>query len=86
MGRKAMKGLKVPVSTRALMQRINRTLRVDEEMVKATRGEKAKTDLGDFYRLDLTHNAIIETHVDLEEMAKEYKVLQPFEAWDAEEE
>ena len=39
---------KVPVSMRAVIQRINRKLTDDDEVLKTTRGERARFDLGDY--------------------------------------
>lgn len=78
------KGAQVPVSTRALMQRINRKLKGDDRMVKPTRGERAKRDLGDYYVLDLNKNAILHRNVDLGALGRELGALLPFERWDVE--
>jgi len=40
---------KVPITMRALIQRINRKLRDDDTMLKITRGERWRHDLGDCY-------------------------------------
>ncbi len=82
----ALKKGKVPVSTRALMQRLNRAMWDDDRMVKATRGRRAFIDLGEYYVLDWRINGIVETHVDLEELGKEYEVLKDYETWDTGEE
>lgn len=57
---------KVPVSERALIQRINRKLKADWRQLKTTRGVRAREDLGYFYVLDTRRNFIIDHHVDLE--------------------
>lgn len=76
------KTLKIPVSPRALIQRINRKLRDENEVVRAARGERAKQQLGDFYRLDVDRNAVVQTDVDLEELGRELGVLSAAEVLD----
>ena len=69
----------MPVTERALIQRINRVLKKQDEVLKATRGARARQELGDFYILDFNRNRIIEKNVDPEEVGKELKVLLPYE-------
>jgi len=69
----------VPVTRRALLQRINRRLKEDQQVVKAARGDHAQQDVGEFYRLDYARNAVVEQHVDLEALGRKLKVLAPFE-------
>ncbi len=71
----------VPVAEKALLMRINRKLAKEGRLqVKKLRGELARTELGDFYLLDLNRNAIKATHLDLEAYARELGVLAPYEA------
>jgi hypothetical protein len=72
---------KVPVSKAALVARINRKLKPDWEMVRATRGERWRPELGDWYAVDLRRNAILATHLDLEEYGRDLGVLREFEAF-----
>lgn len=78
----------VPVSPRALIQRINRRLRRDADgdvpdIVRATRGRgNAWLDLGDYYLLDQRRNFVIKTHVDIEDLGRELKVLAEWERLD----
>jgi hypothetical protein len=69
----------VAVTMRALVQRINRQLKKDQEVLKATRGAQARLDLGAFYRLDWNRNLVLETDVDPEAMGRKLGVLQPYE-------
>jgi hypothetical protein len=70
----------LPVSERALLQRLNRRLKAEGRighMVKKLRGTEG------YYVLDLDRNAIVQmnlTLTDLEEMAREYKALAPYES------
>jgi hypothetical protein len=70
---------KVPVTMRALLQRINRNLAGQNEVVKAARGEQARAELGSFYRVDLDASAVNEKHVDPEKLARKLGVLHPWE-------
>ena len=69
---------KVSVSERALLQRINRKLVGDQECVKKSRGA-ATQDLGDYYRLDLQKNSVVESDVDIDVMGRKLGVLHEFE-------
>ena len=77
---------RVPVSVRALLQRINRRLVKDDTMVKATRGDRWRHELGDFYTVNIKRNAIIEKAVDLEALGRKMKALQRYERLVTEEE
>jgi hypothetical protein len=68
------------VSERALFSRIDRALRKNGERLR--RGRSNSRDyptLGDFYTIDIQHNAIASMHVDLERYGRELKVLYPNE-------
>ena len=69
----------VPVTERALVQRINRALRRKGQMLRQSRGERARTDLGDYYVIDLERNVLLLSRVNLEELARELGALQPWE-------
>jgi len=71
---------KVPVTMRALTQRINRTLRKGNDILKATRGDgRARQELGDFYVVDGRRNVVIEKDVDPEALGRELGVLADYE-------
>lgn len=74
---------RVPVTRRALTQRINRALKKDARMLKTPRGE-ARNELGNYYVLDLNRNRVVEKHVDVEAMGRALGVLQKFEALSSE--
>jgi hypothetical protein len=67
------------ISERALMARVNRALAESHEMVKKTRGVYAMRDLGEYYLLNFNRNAIMKQNLDLEEFARQIKVLRPYE-------
>jgi len=74
---------KVLVSKRALVQCINRAISKEGQMgrkLKATRGDRARIDLGDFYIIDIHRNSIVGHHVDPEEMARQLGALAKWEA------
>jgi len=77
------RGAKVPVTMRAVVQRINRRLATEYHglrKLKATRdGGWARHDFGDFYVLDLGRNNVVERHVDPEGFGRKLGVLQPWE-------
>ncbi len=64
----------VPVSPRALTQRIDRALR--PERLKAARGRQ-REELGNYYVVDQT--SVIQKHVDLEVLARTLELLRPWE-------
>ncbi len=72
----------VPVSRRALIQRINRKLKPDLKWLKITRGAAAERDFGRYYVLDYNHNRVVEHHVDVAELAAELKCLSAWERAD----
>jgi hypothetical protein len=72
-------GRKVPVSERALIQRINRKLAQEDKCLKAPRGLAAKSSLGDFYILNWARNFIVDTKVDLERLGRKLGVLADWE-------
>jgi hypothetical protein len=70
---------KISVTVRALIQRINRRLPPDGELVRTTRGTRAQSGLGDHYRLDIRNECVVETAVDFEALGRELSVLRQFE-------
>ena len=78
---------KVPISTRALTQRINRKLQsqdtelasADQLRLRSTRGAQAQSFLGDFYLVDIYRNAIFDHHIDPEVLGRKIGVLAKWE-------
>jgi hypothetical protein len=70
---------KAPVSMRAIIQRINRKLTADGEMLRAARGERAQLDLGDYFVVDLSRNAVVTPHASPVALARKLGVLKPWE-------
>ena len=76
---------KVPVTTRALVARINRKLQKDDEKLKACRSDsRAYHDLGDFYVVDVSTGFVTSKDIDLEGTGREMGVLKQYERVEAE--
>jgi hypothetical protein len=69
---------KIPVTERALLQRINRKLKPDYERIVKARG-RAISQCGEYYKLDFYSNMLREYNVSLEDTGRELKVLAPWE-------
>lgn len=69
---------RVPVTMRALIQRINR-VKDTWDVLKKRRGEAGRADLGDYYVIDVNRNAIVNTHVDPEQLGRKLGVLREWE-------
>jgi len=66
---------KIPISKRALVQRINRHLRKQNEALRGKRGENT----GEYYLVDLGRNTVVQDGVPIEKLGRELGVLKPFE-------
>ena len=69
----------VPVTRRAVMQRVNRKLGQRNEALRAWRSSSQEYSIGDLYRLDFAANAVLDVNVDLDPFAREVGALQPWE-------
>ncbi len=70
------------VAKSALVQRINRVLlKRDERLKKLRNGRDSRwwLDLGDYYVIWLSRNAIVGRHIDIEQYGRELGVLAPSE-------
>lgn len=67
--------VKRTVTEKALIARINRKLKKDSERLCKTRGQQARSNLGDYYILDWYRNWIVAYHCDLEGLGRELEVL-----------
>jgi hypothetical protein len=70
---------KVPVTPRALIQRINRKLQPEQRLTACRRSSRAWHELGDYYCIDVFRNVITHKHVDPETFGREIGALQSFE-------
>jgi hypothetical protein len=77
--KKKAKQIKVPVSERALVARINRKLAHQGEKLFRSRRVQMQVTVGDFYVVDLERNTTPGQAVDLESLAKELGALKPYE-------
>jgi hypothetical protein len=68
----------IPITRRALIQRINRKL-PEGEKLKCSRGAQTENELGAYYTVDECSNTVTASHIDLEKWASELKVLKPYE-------
>jgi hypothetical protein len=71
------KPIAVPVTVRALSQRINRLLAAKGQELKKTRGVPAVDALGSYYLL--RGNSVFADHVDLEALGRELGALADHE-------
>jgi hypothetical protein len=74
----------VPVSMRALIQRINRKLASDDEMLKTARSERIANDIGWYFIIDFRRNCIVNKDVSPEGVGRELNVLKAYEYVEAE--
>jgi hypothetical protein len=70
---------KLPVSTRAILARINRALRDQNRELRPTKGHKAQEEFGAFYIIDTGKNQLVEWNIDLAKYVFELGCLQPYE-------
>jgi hypothetical protein len=69
----------IPVTERALIQRVNRVLRSDGRILKVSRGDGARREVGRYYVVGFDRNAVRTLHVDIQELARELGVMRSFE-------
>ena len=67
---------KIPVTTRALTQRINRELR---KVGKALKGRPGRGGSGRYYLVNLKRSVVAGENVDIEALGREMGVLEPYE-------
>jgi hypothetical protein len=75
---KAAKETRLPVSTRALIARINRKLAKRDEKLLTIRG-KWRLSEGSYAIINVRFNRHISSHVNLENTGRTEGVLQPYE-------
>ena len=75
-----MKATKIPVTMRAIVQRINRALEPNDQVLRKVRGARAEQELGEYYVLNFSRNYIVEKDVDPEMLARSLGVLSDAEA------
>ena len=67
----------VPLSRRALLQRIGRTLARDGRRLKKTRAPSARERVGDYYITD--SGEVVAHHINLEQLGQELGVIETYE-------
>jgi urease accessory protein UreE len=73
MNKKLEQQAKVPISWRALTQRINRKLKRE--------GKELRSDFKQgFLLIDIEHGVLLDKHVDVEQLAQKLAVLKPWES------
>jgi hypothetical protein len=70
---------KIGVTMRAVIQRINRKLAPDDEVLRAARSERMRMEYGDYYVIGTRVGGVNEKNIDPETMARELGVLHPWE-------
>jgi len=76
---------KVPVSERALVQRVNRKLKADDKKLHTARDYRdgarryENTNMGRYYIINLNSNSVAELHADLEWWGRKLGVLRDWE-------
>jgi hypothetical protein len=77
---KRSSGRKVPVSERAVLQRLHRALAQQGQMIRRTRGTDYN-DTGAYHCIDIHRNSLKASHVDPEKCSRDAGVLRPRERW-----
>ena len=81
-----MVATKVPVTVRALTQRINRHLMKQEEVLKKARARAIRAEFGEYYVVNWRSNLVQQWHVDPVALAQELGLLHAWETIRTEEE
>jgi hypothetical protein len=72
------KQILIPLTQRALTQRISRALARDGKTLRKTRAAPARDRVGDFFIIN-DNGGIVMHHVDLVQLARDLGVLQSYE-------
>jgi hypothetical protein len=72
---------KVEVSRRAVIARINRALKPDNEQLRITRSERMRQQVGDWYIIDHSRNlmGLADNWSSLDQVARDLGVLKAWE-------
>ena len=73
--------MKVPVTARAAIQRINRALAQDDMVLRTARGVQEHINVGHYYVVNTRINGVVYRYkdVNLEDLGRELGVLKPYE-------
>jgi hypothetical protein len=69
----------VPITMRALVQRMNRRLGQSGQVLRPARSEGIQVQLGNWYVIDTRQNTVVQQHVDPIAFARELGVLHGWE-------
>jgi cytochrome oxidase assembly protein ShyY1 len=70
----------VPVTERAVIQRVNRKLALEGQKLRTSRSARSIQDSGRYYIVDLRGNWLARKNVDVEKLARELEVLAGWES------
>ena len=72
---------RVPIPMRALIQRINRKLRHNGEVLKVARGSRpeSESDVGRYFMVNTKRNSLVNDHCDPEAVGREIGVMPEYE-------
>jgi hypothetical protein len=73
------KSTTVPISERALIQRLNRKLASQDQKLLTARGSRMQLDVGRYYVVNRKHNWVEAKDIDLEEWGREHGALHLWE-------
>lgn len=71
--------MKAQITTRALIQRINRALAKENEVLKTSRTAKMIDSVGDYYTVKINGSCISRVRVDLEKLGRDLGIFKPYE-------
>lgn len=69
----------IPITMRALLQRINRALDKENRQLKKAVGARLQQDVGEFYLVDRQRNAVVRLDVDPVALGRDLDVLRAWE-------
>jgi hypothetical protein len=74
------KPLLVPITRRALVQRIGRALEKKGERLVANSRPGPAPDIGNYFTVDIDRKFVVQTHLDdLEALGRKLGILKPYE-------
>ncbi len=70
---------RIAIDKRALIDRVNRRLKKNNQRLYRAKGANMLKDLGACYIVDLSKEHVAQRHVKLEKFAREIGALKPYE-------
>ena len=70
---------RLKITEGALVQRINRKLKKNGELMRIARGQQVEQMFGRYFIANAERKTIVTHHVDLKSLARELNVVQPWE-------